>query len=398
MGFNPLDEKGVPLEKQFLAWDQVNVKPFDRQEVHPYTRTRVILMNGIEVEGAIFKHQFARHTADMEVRRKLAATRRVEQQQQKMVNWLIPGDQTDLEVTLGFEQVAVDLTAWLARHEPDKKVKAALDYALLEDFDHLYRYANLYKDTEGKDAAEVIGSDLTEVFPGRPTVDEHQHPFDTVREPTDGNAAEFISKMNILTITAAEQQTMNLYMNIGNRPKEMLGRGLYAEIAQIEEQHVSHYESLQDPTASWWEMAVLHEYNECFLYYSCLQSEVDERIKKMWQFHLDCEIDHLHRACSMLQEYGDKEIEEVLPEKMPEELTIFESNKEYVRDILAKQVKFTTNRERIVGPDEKPDTYDKFQAVVNANGAPSSQIIEKTNDAYRLEILGPHPVKELRRN
>ena len=31
----------------------------------------------------------------------------------------------------------------LAMREPDKRVKAALDFALLEDFDHLYRYADL---------------------------------------------------------------------------------------------------------------------------------------------------------------------------------------------------------------------------------------------------------------
>lgn len=106
MGFNPLKEKGVPLEEQFKSWDEVNVKPFDKHNVHPYTRTRVILMNGIEVEGALFKHQFARHAGDMEIRRKIAATRRIEQQQQKMVNWLIPGDQSDIEVTLRWPSIS----------------------------------------------------------------------------------------------------------------------------------------------------------------------------------------------------------------------------------------------------------------------------------------------------
>lgn len=48
-----------------------------------------------------------------------------------------------LETTIGYEQLAVELTAMLAMREPDKRVKAALDFALLEDFDHLYRYADL---------------------------------------------------------------------------------------------------------------------------------------------------------------------------------------------------------------------------------------------------------------
>ncbi|MCE5278106.1 MAG: hypothetical protein ABFD92_09895 [Planctomycetaceae bacterium] len=396
MGFQPLGEKGIPLEKQFLSWDEANVKPFDRFEVHPYTRTRVILMNGIEVEGAIFKHQFARHCDDMDIRRKLAATRRVEQQQQKMVNWLIPGDQTNIEVTLGFEQVAVDLTSWLAKTEPNPHVKAALDYALLEDFDHLYRYANLYAMTEGGDAVAIIGDDLTEVFPGRPTEVEHQHPFDTIRTPANGKKVDFLTKLHILTIVAAEQQTMNLYMNIGNRPVDRLGRGLYLEIAQIEEQHVSHYESLADPTESWWARAVMHEYNEVFLYYSCLQSETDKRIKKMWQFHLDCEIDHLHRACEMLKEQGKMDPAEILPDEMPDDLVIFESNKAYVRNVLAEQVHLTTNREKIVSGDDAPETYIQFQETVNAESVPSRDVIEQNSDEYRLEILGPHPIESLR--
>lgn len=84
-----------------------------------------------------------------------------------------------LEVTIGYEQVAVDLTAILARTEPDKYVKAALDLALLEDFDHLYRYANLIDLVQGKRAEEITGS-FTEITVGRPTVAEHHHPKDEI--------------------------------------------------------------------------------------------------------------------------------------------------------------------------------------------------------------------------
>ena len=48
-----------------------------------------------------------------------------------------------LEHTIGYEQLAVDLTAALAQTVGDGHVKKALDFALLEDFDHLYRYADL---------------------------------------------------------------------------------------------------------------------------------------------------------------------------------------------------------------------------------------------------------------
>ena len=72
-----------------------------------------------------------------------------------MINGLNPGDQIPLETTIGYEQVAVDVTAWLARHEPDPMLKQTLGFALLEDFDHLYRDANLYELLDGKNAAEL---------------------------------------------------------------------------------------------------------------------------------------------------------------------------------------------------------------------------------------------------
>src|SRR5918996_6099451 len=117
MSFNPLAERGIPIEKQLRNWSELNVQPYDKYTVDPYTRTRAITMNGIEVESILSSHQFARHTDNPDIKRNLALVRRIEQQQQKAVNWLIPGDESTLEVTIGYEQVAVDLTAYVARNE-----------------------------------------------------------------------------------------------------------------------------------------------------------------------------------------------------------------------------------------------------------------------------------------
>lgn len=54
-----------------------------------------------------------------------------------------------LETTISYEQLAVDLTAILAQTEKNKYVKAALDFALLEDFDHLYRFSDLLEMEQG---------------------------------------------------------------------------------------------------------------------------------------------------------------------------------------------------------------------------------------------------------
>ena len=65
MTFNPLQEKGMPLEKQLRNWHQIVANPYKKQKVNCYTRTRQILMNGIEVEGWGFKHQFNRFMSDV---------------------------------------------------------------------------------------------------------------------------------------------------------------------------------------------------------------------------------------------------------------------------------------------------------------------------------------------
>src|SRR4029450_7514666 len=100
MPFNPLDQKGIAVPDQFRNWSELNAMPYDKHTVDPYTRTRVILMNGIEVESIIFSHQFARHTDNLEIKQKLARSRRIDQQQQKVVNGLNPGTQTPLETTI----------------------------------------------------------------------------------------------------------------------------------------------------------------------------------------------------------------------------------------------------------------------------------------------------------
>ena len=400
MGFNPLEEQGTPVEQQIRNWSELNIAPYDKNSVHPYTRTRIILMNGIETEAAMFKHHFARHTDDVELKKSLAMTRAIEQQHQKMVNWLVPGSESNLEVTVGYEQVAVDLTAWLARTEPDPYVKAALDFALLEDFDHLYRYANLLELTEGKQANKIV-KDLTEITPGRPTYAHHRYPTDNLTRHIDKNRADILTKMHILTIVAGEQQTMNYYMNAGNRTENMLARGLYAEIGSVEEEHVSHYESLDDPTCSWFEMLLMHEYNECYLYYSCWNSETDERIKKLWERHLREEITHLKQAGELMKKFERRDPAELLPKELPT-LTIFQSNVDYVRDILAAQVDFTESDMQFLPLDQVPDKsrFEMYQRTVNDSMGfiPSQKVIEENirvhQHDYRVE-KGPNPVKRL---
>jgi len=400
MSFNPFKERGVPVEKQLRNWAELNVKPFNKADTHPYTKARIILMNGVEVEGALFSHQFSRNLADLELKKQLALTRRVEQQQQKTINWLCPGDQSPIETTIGYEQVAVDLTAFLAANVPDPYVKQVFDFGLLEDFDHLYRYANLLELTQGIKAETLVGR-YTEIAPGRPTIKEHRHPFDDLREPCDRMVADPLTKLYILTLVAGEQQTMNFYMNLGNTLKEQVGRGLYQEIAMIEEQHVTQYGSLMDPDTPWIENALLHEYNEAWLYWSFLQEEQDRHVKPIWELHLGMELTHLQQLGKAAEKLG-VDVSEVVPETFPAPLK-FASQVEYVRDILATQIEYVAVGTEIGPPDQMPDNerYQQLQHLLNDKGTPSEDIVKqnrkKNGQDYRLELAGEHPVKELRK-
>ena len=402
MSFNPLEERGIPLDRQLRNWSELNVKPYNKNDVHPYSRCRGIVANGIEVESIMFSHQMTRNTVDDDVKRQLATVRRIEQQQQKAINWLIPGDETTLEVTLGYEQVAVDLTAWAAQNEPDPYLRQVYEFGLLEDFDHLYRYANLYQLLEGKKAEEVTGR-LTEITPGRPTIFEHRDPHDEIRRPMTTKAADPQSVLNALIIMSAEQQTMNFYMTIGNRNMEPLARGLYLEIAEIEEQHVSHYESILDPTATWLQNLVFHEYNECFIYYSFMQDEPDPRVKQLYETHLAMEIEHLRIACEMMKSIEGKDPAEMLP-KTIDNPVVFKENKAFVRDVLKRQVDLTSDEEEFVPVADLPGDhrYFDYQRIVNEGGVPSEDVIdrnvEKNGTEYRLETEGENPVEGLREN
>jgi hypothetical protein len=64
-----------------------------------------------------------------EIKRQLAAIRRADSQHQQLIDWLDPVDQSIIETTIGYEQVAVDLTANLAKNEPDPYVRQTLDFA-----------------------------------------------------------------------------------------------------------------------------------------------------------------------------------------------------------------------------------------------------------------------------
>lgn len=399
---NPIKEKSKNLHNNFLPLKKMYPKSYNKDKVSPYTKTRVILMNGTEFESQWFMHNFARHCDVPEILETLAVVRRQEQQQQKRISCLKPINESILETTIGYEQLAVDLTACLARNEKDENSRKALDFALLEDFDHLYRYANLLKTDKNIDADILVGK-YTEIMPGRPTVAEHRYPVDDLKQHMNAEKADLYSKLVASTITAAEQQTMNYYMNIAQWYKNDLGRKLYAEIAMIEEAHVTQYESLKDPTMTWLEQWVMHEYCECWLYYSAVQDESEENIKKIWNEHFKMEVSHLKTTAKLLKKYEKKSFEEVCGNGEFPKLLKLGSNKDYIRKVLQNTITLTADNMDYKDIKKLPDGHRYFDYQKFMSGEPeknpSHLVIEKAIERLGKDFRyqdSEHPVKELR--
>lgn len=399
---NPFEEKARKIEDTYESWHDLNPAAYDKYATDAYTKTRIILMNGAEMEAVKFSHFFARNCPNNDIRRVLAQLRRGEAQQQKKIQALKPTDENLLETTISYEQLAVDLTAGLAREEKNASVRNQLNFALLEDFDHLYRFSDLLEQDCGESFDVLIGH-YTEIMPGRPTIAEHRHPNDDIRYPLDFHTADIETRLHINAITAAEQQTMSYYMNVGAFYPTQQGRKLFNEIGMIEEQHVSGYESLMDPNCTWLENLLMHEYTECYLYYSCYEDETDEKIKKVWAKHYEDEVTHLHIAAELLKKYEGKHWQQVIPVGEFPPLIRLHENKDHIREVL-KSVRLTAMKEGYLDIKDVPMNADfyQYQKKVNADisKVPShsfmARYIEKNGQDFRFEEK-PHPVRELRK-
>ncbi|MEW5803444.1 MAG: hypothetical protein AB1847_15225 [bacterium] len=382
--FKPFEEKGTDINKQYKSFDNQLIKnPFDKKDTDAYTKCRIVLMNGIENACNIALHEMARQTTDYNIKKALAMIRRAEQQQQIAVNWLNPADQSVLETTITFEQVAVDLTANVARNEPNLEAKKVYHFGLLEDFDHLLRYNYLLKMVEGENASDLLQG-KTELKEGRPTWNEHLHPYDTMMQHYS-RTDNIKTKMNAMTVTSAEQQTMFYYREHGNAYKDDMARRLYAEIAEIEEQHVTQYESLFDASWSMMERLCLMQANEAYNYFSCMQTETDDRVRKIWEECYYMELEHLRIAADLLKNFEGNDIHSIIPFSISP-LIVFEPNKDYINQVIRETVDWRPIDMKFVPKDQLPSDWPSFAYAekVRGSGYPSQMVTDKVKREWKM--------------
>jgi hypothetical protein len=370
MTIHLLADHGTPLPDQVFTWQELTPEPFSKLDDDAFTRVRVILMSGLESEAVRFSHMCARMNPHL--RRELAVVRRIDHHQQTLVDWLHPADQSVLETTIGLEQAALEVTAAIAQAEPDAYQAAVYRFGVLEDLDHLYRFAALMDRVEGRDANNVLQS-YTDVLAGRPTALEHRHPDDDVRAPYDKAKADIRTKLHALTTFAAEHRARDYYMTVGPMFSDALTRQLYAEIASIEEQHVTQYESLADPTESWLEKWLLHEAAEVYNYWSCAQGEVNPRIKRIWERFLDYELGQLQYVAELFKRYERRDPAEILPATLPEPLP-HASHRELVRDVLRSEARLSARGVQLVPREHESSQTLAYRSQLGAEDSPSERI------------------------
>lgn len=367
-----LEDRGTPLERQTFTLRDLVQQPISKLDDDAFTRVRVILANGIEQQANRFQHICSQINGDL--RHALATVRRVEHHQQTMINWLLSSDHSPIETTIGYEQVAIEITAAIAQQEPDPYLAQVYRFGLLEDFDHLYRYSALLDRVEGKDANNILQS-YTDIAPGRATREEHRHPHDDLRDHYDRKTAQPITKMNALTILSGEYQTRDYYMNIGPTFSDPVARQLYAEIASIEEQHVTQYGSIVDPDETLLEKWLLYEANEVYNYYSFVESETNPRVKAIWERFLDYELGHLQLVRNLFEKYEKRDPAEILPDVLPEPIP-FESQREFVRETLEHEINLRTHGARFVKKDREGPHTREYRKRFTSEGSPSDAVAE----------------------
>lgn len=369
MAIDLLSERGVPLERQTFTLRDLVTEPIGKLDDDAFTRVRIIVMSGLEQDQNRFLHALAR--AHGELRIPLAQVRRIDHLQQTTVSFLLGADHSPLETTIAFEQAAIELTAAIAQAEPDAYLAQAYRFGLLEEVDHLYRFSALLDRLDGRDANNILQG-YTDVVPGRPTAVAHRTPVDDVRAPYDRAAAHPLSKLHALTLVGAESQARDYYLTIGPTLSDPLARMLYAEIASIEEQHVTHIESLTDPGETPLEQWLLREANEAYNYYSCAEAESEPRLKALWSRFCDYELGQLRFVMDLFRRVEGRDPSEVLPTTMPEPIA-YRSHRQFVRDVLVSEVDFRAQGAAIGRMSDTPATI-AWREQLSSRGSPSEMV------------------------
>lgn len=389
MSINLLTDKGVPLDRQKFTWKDLVQKPISKLDDDAFTRLRIILLNGVELDSLRVKQMMLRMNG--ELRQPIAQLMRAEQHQATLVNWLIGADHSPIETTIGYEQTAIEVTASVAKLEADPYLAQGYRFALLEDFDHLYRYSALLDRLEGKDANNITQGH-TDIVPARPTKVHHRAPEHELLRPYARDAT-LATKLHAITLTGGEYQTHDYYMTIGPLFTDPMARQLYAEIASIESQHITHYGSMINPDESLLEKLLLQEAAEVWNYSACVEQETNPRIKAIWERFCDYELGHLQVIMTLFKEHERRDPAEILGDGDLPAPIAFKSHREYLREVIAAESQLRKDGMEFVDEAEEGKTSLVYRDQMNSDGSPSETVSQNYRWSAGTELTRPEALE-----
>jgi hypothetical protein len=163
-------------------------------------------------------------------------------------------------------------------------------------------------------------------------------------------------------------------MNIGPLFADPLARQLYAEIASVESQHITHYGSMLNPDESVLEKLLVSEACEVWNYAGCLEQESNPRVKAIWEKFLDYELGHFQVALKLFKELERRDPAEVLGDGRLPPFIQFESHRRFVRETIARETSLRKDGVQFVQEDAEGASSIAYREAVNAAGSPSSTV------------------------
>jgi hypothetical protein len=165
-------------------------------------------------------------------------------------------------------------------------------------------------------------------------------------------------------------------MTIGPMFADPIARQLYAEIASIEEQHTTQYESLLDPNETPLEKWLLHEAMEVYNYYGCMEYETNPRVKAIWERFCDYELGHLHLVMDLMKKIEKRDPAELLPQTLPEPIE-YASHRQFIRETLNREVDLRAAGTAFIHKDEEAERAPlsiAYREQMNSEGSPSEVV------------------------
>ena len=201
----------------------------------------------------------------------------------------------------------------------------------------------------------------------------HRAPENDLVEPYAPDAP-LATRLHAITLVGGEYQTHDYYMTVGPQFTDPVARQLYAEIASVESQHITHYGSMLNPDETPLEKLVLQQAAEVWNYQACAQQENEPRLRALWERFLDYELGHLQVAIGLLQDIERRDASQVLGDGRTPAGIAFRSQREFVRQVLADEVGLRKDGTRFVPEEAESVRSLAWRNHMNAQGSPSQTV------------------------